>query len=348
MTQQIDCNGKVPRPTLKPYPNFNAKSDVETLKKAMDGLGTEEDLIVEVLGRRTASQRIAIAEAYKSSYGVDLRKELASELSGDFAELVDLMFYNQAELKAQICYKAIRGAGTDELALIEVICTSTRQELTELKHEYAKVVQQHGKQASLDTLEDHIMADTTGYFEKILVALLAAQRPEPTEEQIKKMMSNGIETFIDKKAAMADAQALYNAGEKIMGTDEAVFIKILCNTSPWQLQAISNEYEKLSKMRLLEAIASETSGDFKRALTITLLSNINKAMAFAELLEKALAGLGTNDDELMRIIVWRSEIDLEDIKNAYLTRFNRSLVDDVKDDVSGDYENLLVLLLGAQ
>lgn len=48
------------------------------------------------------------------------------------------MFYSIPELKAQICYDAIKGAGTDELALIEVICTSTNSEIEELKKEYAK------------------------------------------------------------------------------------------------------------------------------------------------------------------------------------------------------------------
>ncbi len=32
-------------------------------------VGTDEAVIVEVLGNRTSSQRIAIAEAYKASYG---------------------------------------------------------------------------------------------------------------------------------------------------------------------------------------------------------------------------------------------------------------------------------------
>lgn len=40
-------------------------------------------------------------------------------------------------------------------------------------------------------------------------------------------------------------------------------------------------------------------------------------MAFAELLHGAIAGLGTNDDELMRIVAWRSEVRNEIKPNAY-------------------------------
>ncbi|BHF78452.1 Annexin A6 [Sparganum proliferum] len=346
MLRSVDVNGRVPKPALKPYPNFNADHDAEVLKKAMDGLGTDEAMVVEILGHRTSSQRLQIASRYKALYGKDLREDLDSELSGDFGELVDLLFFTPAELKAEICYKAIRGLGTDEDALIEVICTATTAELQQLKQEYAKVLQKHGKVGSIDSLEEHIKSDTSGYFRRILLALLAAQRPEPTEEQIQTMLNKGVDTFIDRKAARADAEALYNAGEKKLGTDEATFINILCNRNPWQLMAISKAYEEISKLRLIEAIASETSGDFKHALITTLTAQISRPMAFAELLNRAIAGLGTNDDELMRIVVWRSEIDMEDVKNAYLTRYNESLEEAIKEDTSGDYEKLLLALIG--
>ncbi|KAM7534679.1 hypothetical protein Aperf_G00000110924 [Anoplocephala perfoliata] len=345
---RINTCGTVCNPTLKPYPNFNAQSDVELLKKAMDGLGTDEAIVIDVLGTRTSQQRVEIANAYKASYGEDLRKRLQSELSGDFGALVDLMFFTIPELKAQICYKAMRGLGTDERALIEVICTSTNAELVELKREYAKVCQDNGKSASEDTLEKDVEGDTSGYFKRILVALLAAQRHQPSEQQLKDITARGLDAVVDMRAAEQDAQKLYDAGEKRLGTDEATFINILCTRGPWELAAIAKAYERISDKRLIEAIASETSGDFRQALTTTLMANINTPMAFAELLEDSISGLGTEDDQLRRLVVWRSEIDMKEIKNCYLTRYNRELVDDVKGDTSGDYEALLCRLLGAQ
>ncbi|VDM05529.1 unnamed protein product [Schistocephalus solidus] len=138
MQQRVDANGHVPKAALKPYPNFNADHDAEVLKKAMEGVGTDEAMLIEILGHRTSSQRVQIASRYKALYGKDLRDDLDSELSGDFGELVDLLFFTPAELKAEICYRAIRGLGTDEDALVEVICTSTTEELKQLKEDYAK------------------------------------------------------------------------------------------------------------------------------------------------------------------------------------------------------------------
>lgn len=83
-------------------------------------------------------------------------------------------------------------------------------------------------------------------------------------------------------------------------------------------------------------------------LFILVMANLNPPMAFAELLHGAILGMGTNDDELRRIVVWRCEVDMKEIKNCYLTRYNKDLIEDVKDDTSGDYEKLLVRLLGGQ
>ena len=44
----------------------------------------------------------------------------------------------------------------------------------------------------------------------------------------------------------------------------------------------------------------------------------------------SISGLGTNDAELIRIIVSRSEIDLEDIKRKFFYFFNQKLSDFIK------------------
>lgn len=63
-------------------------------------------------------------------------------------------------------------------------------------------------------MENDIIDDTSGYFKRILVALLAAQRHEPTEQQLKDLANRGLDAVIDKRAAEMDAQKLYDAGEK--------------------------------------------------------------------------------------------------------------------------------------
>ena len=55
----------------------------------------------------------------------------------------------------------------------------------------------------------------------------------------------------------------------------------------------------------------------------------SSASYFATHIFLTLFGPGTRDDKLIRLIVSRCEIDLENIKGMYEVAFARSLVDDI-------------------
>ena len=64
-------------------PGFDANKDAGDLYEAMDGWGTDEDAIFNILSNRTHDEIQAIKDAYRNKYGGSLYDELDSELSGD-------------------------------------------------------------------------------------------------------------------------------------------------------------------------------------------------------------------------------------------------------------------------
>ena len=63
-----------------------AQQDADALKKAFKGFGCDKKAIIDITVGRTFTQRMQIKEAYKSSYGKDLIKDLKSELSGNLED----------------------------------------------------------------------------------------------------------------------------------------------------------------------------------------------------------------------------------------------------------------------
>lgn len=76
---------------------------------------------------------------------------------------------------------------------------------------------------------------------------------------------------------------------------------------------------------LEQAIRNEFSGDIMDGLMAILQCTSNKAEFFASRLKKSMAGIGTNDQQLIRVIVTRCEIDLNDIKAAFERLYGKAL-----------------------
>ena len=307
-----------------PYPtNFNPETDCQILHNAVHGFGTDERAIINIIVNRNYAQRAEIRRCYKASYGKDLIKRLKEDTSGNFKDVVAGMFMTPPEYDATCLYKAMKGLGTNEGVLIEIIGTRTPPQLVAIKQTF--------RQLYNEDLEKWVKDDTSGNFRKLLIAILQCNRSmNPTP---------------DPMMCQADAQALYNAGEGRWGTDESTFIRIFANRSAAEMLMINDCYTRLRGKGLLHAIDKEFSGDIKKLLQTVVEGLTNAPAYFAKRIREAVKGLGTNDSKLVRVIVSRSEIDLGLIKQEYRTKYGRDMLYDVRDDTSGYYKEILTGLI---
>lgn len=122
--------------TIKAASGFNATEDAQTLRKAMKGLGTDEDAIISVLAYRNTAQRQEIRTAYKTTVGRDLIDDLKSELSGNFERVIVGMMMPTVLYDVQELRRAMKGAGTDEGCLIEILASRTPEEIRRINQTY--------------------------------------------------------------------------------------------------------------------------------------------------------------------------------------------------------------------
>ncbi|XP_037022613.2 annexin A13 [Artibeus jamaicensis] len=302
---------------------FDVDGDVKKLNKACKGMGTDEATIIDVLSSRTSNERQQIKQKYKTTYDKDLEEVLKSELSGNFRKAALALLDRPSEYDARQLQKAMKGLGTDEAVLIEILCTRTNQEIIAIKEAYQRLFDR--------SLESDVKDDTSGNLKKILVSLLQANRDEGDN--------------VDKDLAGRDAKELYDAGEGRWGTDELAFDEVLANRSYKQLRATFEAYQILIGRDIEEAIEAETSGDLQEAYLTLVRCARDQEGYFAERLYKAMKGAGTDEETLIHIFVTRAQVDLRGIKAKFREKYHKSLSDMVRSDTSGDFQKLLVALL---
>ena len=260
------------------------QQDADTLRKAMKGFGCDEKAIIEVCIHRTNAQRLEIVKAYKASYGRDLIADLKSELHGKFEDSMIALFTDPIEYDADELRKAMKGLGTNEDTLIEIIASRPPQVIQAIK---AKFNEKYKRD-----LEADVKSETSGTLRKLLIALLQCGR--------------SVNTNPNPSQCAQIADEIYKAGEAKLGTDESVFNKYFCTLSPHELALVSKEYHKLTGHTILQAIDKEFSGDAKKTLRTIVYATLSPSEYFATRVHDAVKGLGTKDHLLIRVIVSRS------------------------------------------
>uniref|UniRef100_A0A3Q2CSJ4 Annexin n=1 Tax=Cyprinodon variegatus TaxID=28743 RepID=A0A3Q2CSJ4_CYPVA len=291
------------------YPNFNASSDASVLQSGIESKGVDEDVIIAILVKRSNEQRQKIKAVYEASSGKNLVKSLKSVLKSDLEDVALALLMPPAHFDAYLLRKA-----------------------TKVNQQGFTVSTLNLKNLYKQDLEEVIKDETKGDFMNALLALLSAKRDESTE--------------VDMELARKDAKILFEAAETKGDIDVSTFIDILTTRNGPQLSKTFHHYAAVSDLKLPRALQMNLSGDIEDCLIAIVKCAWNTPAFFAEKLHNAMKGHGTCEDTLMRILVSRSEIDLQKIVEEYRAMYENTVHEDILNDTKGHYQKILLGLCG--
>ncbi|KAM6961203.1 annexin A2-like [Aplochiton taeniatus] len=308
-------------PTVVAAINFDPDKDAARIETAIKTKGVDEQTIIDVLTKRTYSQRRDVAFAYERRAKKDMISALKGALSGSLETVILGLMKSTSQYDASEIKGSIKGLGTDEETLIEILCSRSNSELVEIKSVYKEMFKKD--------LEKDVAGDTSGDFAKLLLALVQTKRAEPS-------------SVVDYEKIDEDARALYDAGVKRKGTDVKTWISVMSERSVPHLQKVFDRYKSYSPYDMQESIRKEVKGDLEKSFLTLVQCFENKQLYFANRLSDAMKGKGAKEKVLTRIMVSRCEVDLLKIRSEFKSVHGQSLYKTIAEHTKGDYQKVLL------
>ncbi|XP_043269583.1 annexin B9-like [Venturia canescens] len=311
-------------PTVVAYQDFNASADAQVLSKAMEGITTDKNAIIDVLANRTNLQRQEIVSQFKAIYKKDLLTNLILRSSGNFADLLVAMMtplpqYYAKELHDQMCQ-----AGTEESVLIEVLCTLPHEEILAVKQAYETM---YG-----NSLEDDLLTDAFGNLKRLVVAVCCISRSEYLRYDLEGMVMR-IRHLSEHEQDPAPYEPFYMPD-------------IRFESEPLQIHEIFRKFHQRTGYSIEVAIDNGLPPDTRKGLLAVEKCVKDRPGFFAEkLYESAKYEIA---QPLTRLIVTRSEIDLGEIKRAFLHEYCERLESLIADKYSGNYRNCILAIVSSE
>jgi annexin A7/11 len=220
-----------------------AEYDADLLYFAMKGIGSDKEVITEVLSFRTPERLNEVKAKFQEKYGKDLVAEIKSETSGDYQKiamaLLDGKRGTNTSPDLQNCtniakelYDAGEGKiGTNEDVFIKYFTTLSKEELLLVCKEYHK----NYKKNMLDTIDNEFGSHVQTLLKVILYSLYS-----PSEYFAKTINS-----------AVAGA-----------GTSDNRLIRCVLSRTGVDMKKIKKYYKKLFNKEMEEDIKGDLSGAY--------------------------------------------------------------------------------------
>lgn len=227
--------------------------------------------------------------------------------------------FNVAE-SGTILRNAMKGFGTDEDKIIATLTSCSNKQRQELAKYFEHELNRD--------LEKDLRSELGGNFESLIVGLIT-----PPVEYLARQL---------------------NKAFKGMGTDDNAVIEIVVSRSNEEMKELCSIYEKLYDRPLIEHLCSETSGDFRKILTLIVTGvrdppgkvSPEKAQALAEELFKAGEGMtGTKEEVFNKILGHESYDQLKLVFEKYKAVSGHTIEQALKSELSGDLQKIMLAIV---
>jgi len=221
--------------------------DADLLYLAMKGVGSNKEVITEVLCFRTPDKMNKVKAKFQEKYGKELVPEIKSETSGDYQKIVLALLEgnrgtnsspdkeNCAKIAKEI-YDAGEGKlGTNEEVFIKYFTTLSADELLLVCKEYEKNHKKH----MLDTLEGEFSGNEKDLLKIILYALYSPY------EYFAKQIHSAIEGA---------------------GTEDDKLIRCIVSGADLDMKKIKKYYKKIFNKDMTEDVKDDLSGSYQKII----------------------------------------------------------------------------------
>jgi len=283
-------------------------------RKAMKGMGTNDKALIDCIAPWSNEQLQVLRQAYQGEIRRDLVEDVKSETSGAYKQALVGALLTRSEWDAKCLRGFMKGLGTNERGMIETLTHRDRQELEGIKEAYMRM---YGK-----TLQKDIEGDTSGLTKRFFLALINSPR---------------FEGEVNMMEISQDISALHQAGNKFF-TDSSTFVDIITKHGNNYLKVLNIAYGRACGDSLIRCCGKELGGWIDDGLTAMITDHDT---FYAQVLFKAMDGMGTDEDTLVRIITSRRH-RLFWINNKYMEMYGKNLYHRVESEVSGNLKKVLL------
>lgn len=299
--------------------HHDASQDVDALRKAMKGMGTDEPTLIRILAHADPLYIARLNHTFTQRLGRNLEKDVKSEVSGSLERALVALLRGPLQQDVHAVRCAVKGMGTNEALLNDVLVDRSNADLQAIKRAYHDTFHR--------SLEEDVADDLSGQTKQLFTMITSANRAEES-------------TPLDPQAVERDVTDLHNALLRPSSADTLVVCRTFASRSAGQLRAVQQAYDRQHQPSLSKAVHAGTSGHMQDVLVHILrgATATERAARDAAELAETLYAASVKDDMVVERVVrlhWNRQ-HMEAVKASFQTRHKRDLDKVVAEKTKGD------------